>query len=159
MKLFTDKKVFKKYAWRGLISECPHCEKTPPDYLYAWHQPEWVDGVFLSLDMPNWKMDSCAVFSVCPVCQKKSWCHMKLHRYFSGGRVEDRWPEKIKDAIVAEYRARLHKGMRDWNASPCSTCSAITEVSTTSLYFARYCPAGSGGPLAYGETCTKRRPL
>lgn len=155
IKIFEDKKVFKKYEWRGLVSTCPHCQKEPPEPYSGWRRPEFVDGLYIKLDAPQWKTDSAFLFSSCPVCTKKSWVHFKLDGRFYMD-PEEQWPESIKEALINEHRARLHKAMRDWNASPCRDCAAVERIDTTHLYFARGCAAGSGGPLKPGEACAVR---
>ena len=158
IKVFTDKKIFKNYAWRGMVTTCPHCREEPPKSYEAWHRPVFVDGVFLSLNMPNWKTDSIAVFSVCPLCGKKSWCHDKLNRDTRGESQQEKWPKQVQDAMAREYRRRLNKAIVEWNQSPCSDCTAIKELDLMYLYFHRYCAAGSGGPLDPNEKCSKRIP-
>lgn len=151
MKIFTDKKVFKTYLWRGMVSECPHCRKEPPKAYDVWNRKEWVDGIYLGDDMPNFKTDSVAMFSVCVICQKKSWLHLRIRDRFYSHDNEDKWPEPIKEAISAERSRRVRIEIERLRVSPCIGCDAIESIDNQYLHFYRNCPAGSGGPIGPKE--------
>lgn len=157
MKISTDLKLFKRYKWRGLISECPYCDKEPAGRFKTdtWTQKDYVEYLVINKRHPNYRTDSVAMFSACAMCTKISWVHHKLNNHYYEHSNEGKWPEGIIKQLKSERTTRVHEAMLAWNASPCSHCSALEDVNTSYLYFARHCAAGSGGPIEPDEKCSK----
>lgn len=155
MKVIKSRKVFDEYLWRGEVSRCPYCHKEPKceHPSLEWDNPAWTVYAYLSLDMPNWRSDSFAVFSMCPTCKKISWLHYKLDSDYNEYERGNKWPEPVKKAIFAEHRRRLHRAISKWRSSPCNGCENLRTLSLQHLYFAVGCDAGKSGPCEESGPC------